>query len=189
MPPCKSEDKRCALLQAALELFAAQGFDGTATAQIAKQAGVASGTLFFHFKSKEELIHELFREVRGKIEEELREPAGASVSLRDRLLRSLEKLLLFLLNNPWEFKFIEQYYFSPFSEREVLRIEEHNIIHHLLIQARGQQIVKDAPLLVLEALVFGPITALAKEHANRGVDVDEEIRRLTIQACWDGIKR
>lgn len=40
MPPCKSEDKRCALLQAALELFAAQGFDGTATAQIAKQAGV-----------------------------------------------------------------------------------------------------------------------------------------------------
>lgn len=127
--------------------------------------------------------------MRGKIEEELREPAGASVSLRDRLLRSLEKLLLFLLNNPWEFKFIEQYYFSPFSEREVFRIEEHNIIHHLLIQARDQQLVKNAPMMVLEALVFGPITALAKEHANRGAIIDEEIRRLTIQACWDGIKR
>lgn len=189
MPSCKPEDKRCALLQAALELFAAQGFDGTATTQIAKQAGVASGTLFFHFKSKEELIHELYREVRGRIEVELREPVGAASSLRERLLCSLEKLLLFLLNNPQEFKFIEQYYFSPFSERELLRIEEHNIIHHLLIQARDQQIVKDAPLLVLEALVFGPITALAKEHANRGVDIDEEICRLTIQACWDGIKR
>ncbi|MDX9707922.1 MAG: TetR/AcrR family transcriptional regulator [Trichloromonas sp.] len=189
MSSCKSEDKRCALLQAALELFAAQGFDGTATTQIAKQAGVASGTLFFHFKSKEELIHELYREVRGRIEVELREPVGASISLRERLLHSLEKLLLFLLNNPREFKFIEQYYFSPFSEREVFRIEENNIIHHLLIQAREQQIVKEAPLMVLEALVFGPITALAKDHANRGAVIDEEIRRLTIQSCWDGIKR
>ena len=113
MPSCKPDDKRCALLQAALRLFAAQGFDGTATAQIAKEAGVASGTLFFHFKSKEELIQELFREVRGNIEEELREPAGAVSSLRERLLRSLEKLLLFLLNNPQEFKFVEQYYFCP----------------------------------------------------------------------------
>ncbi len=189
MPPCKPEDKRCALLHAALELFATQGFDGTATAQIAKQAGVASGTLFFHFKSKEELIQELFREVRNKIEQELREPDGTSASLRERLLRSLEKLLLFLLNNPREFKFIEQYYFSPFSEREVFRIEEHNIIHHLLVQARDGQIVKEAPLMVLEAVVFGPITALAKEHANRSAVIDEEICRLTIQACWDGIKR
>ena len=57
------EDKRCALLQAALELFAEQGFNSSPTALIAKRAGVASGTLFFHFKSKEELIHELFREI------------------------------------------------------------------------------------------------------------------------------
>lgn len=71
----------------------------------------------------------------------------------------------------------------------MFRIEEHNIIHHLLIQARDQQLVKNAPMMVLEALVFGPITALAKEHANRGAIIDEEIRRLTIQACWDGIKR
>lgn len=45
-----------ALRQAALELFAADGYDATATAQIAQRAGVSEMTLFRHFSSKEALL-------------------------------------------------------------------------------------------------------------------------------------
>ncbi len=48
--------KREAILRAATELFARQGFNGTAVSQIARQAGVAQGTVFHHFKSKENLL-------------------------------------------------------------------------------------------------------------------------------------
>ena len=44
------------ILKAATELFAIHGFNGTATSEIASRAGVAHGTVFHHFKSKENLL-------------------------------------------------------------------------------------------------------------------------------------
>jgi len=53
-------DKRERILKAALELFNTYGFESTPTARITKEAGVATGTLFNYFKSKEELINVLY---------------------------------------------------------------------------------------------------------------------------------
>ncbi len=44
------------ILHAARSLFAEKGFDGTSTAEIAERAGVAHGTVFHHFKTKENLL-------------------------------------------------------------------------------------------------------------------------------------
>jgi len=49
------------IFQSALELFASQGIQATSTAQISKRAGVASGTLFVHFKSKLQRKIKFFR--------------------------------------------------------------------------------------------------------------------------------
>ena len=46
--------------KSALKLFAKQGVKNTSTAQITKDAGVASGTLFVHYKSKQVLIDSLY---------------------------------------------------------------------------------------------------------------------------------
>ena len=48
--------KREAILDAATELFARKGYNGTAASEIALQAHVAQGTVFHHFKSKENLL-------------------------------------------------------------------------------------------------------------------------------------
>ena len=48
--------KREAILNAATELFARKGYKGTAASEIADQAHVAQGTVFHHFKSKENLL-------------------------------------------------------------------------------------------------------------------------------------
>jgi AcrR family transcriptional regulator len=49
------------LLRAALELFTTLGYHPTTTPQIAKKAGVAEGTIYRHFPSKQELLNELYR--------------------------------------------------------------------------------------------------------------------------------
>lgn len=49
-------DKRKAIMEAALKLFTERGFHGTTTTQISKEAGVATGTLFNYFPTKEDLI-------------------------------------------------------------------------------------------------------------------------------------
>lgn len=49
------------LIRAALELFTTRGYHDTTTAQIAKKAGIAEGTIYKHFSSKQHLVNELYR--------------------------------------------------------------------------------------------------------------------------------
>ena len=53
------EDTRTKILQAALQLFAKRGYEGTTTKDLAKSAGVAEGTLFRHFHSKKAILIEV----------------------------------------------------------------------------------------------------------------------------------
>lgn len=49
------------LIRVALELFTTRGYHDTTTAQIAKKAGIAEGTIYKHFSSKQQLLNELYR--------------------------------------------------------------------------------------------------------------------------------
>lgn len=66
-PPPTATRKRDAkatrdrLVRAALELFTSQGYHGTTTPVIAERAGVAEGTIYRHFTSKEQLLNEIYR--------------------------------------------------------------------------------------------------------------------------------
>ena len=59
-------DKQEAILATALTLFTERGFFGTPTSLISKEAGVATGTLFFYFRTKEDLIDTLYRRVKSE---------------------------------------------------------------------------------------------------------------------------
>lgn len=58
-PPPSEAQTRSRILQAALKLFASQGFDGTTTRDLAQAAGVAEGTLFRHFSNKKAILVEV----------------------------------------------------------------------------------------------------------------------------------
>jgi AcrR family transcriptional regulator len=66
MARVRSPEKRSAILQSAVHEIAEVGL-GAPTAMIAKRAGVAAGTLFTYFASKEELLNELYLELKGQV--------------------------------------------------------------------------------------------------------------------------
>ena len=53
-------DKREAILRAAITVFAHNGYFNAKVADIAREAGVADGTVYLYFKSKEEILHSIF---------------------------------------------------------------------------------------------------------------------------------
>jgi TetR/AcrR family fatty acid metabolism transcriptional regulator len=53
-------DKREAILRAATRVFARNGYFNSKVADIARDAGVADGTVYLYFKSKEEILHSIF---------------------------------------------------------------------------------------------------------------------------------
>jgi AcrR family transcriptional regulator len=58
------------ILQAATALFSDKGFKDSSMAELCKMTGVAEGTIFYHFKSKEELFVAILENLRKSITEE-----------------------------------------------------------------------------------------------------------------------
>jgi TetR/AcrR family transcriptional regulator, fatty acid metabolism regulator protein len=80
-------DKRDAIMRAATRLFAQRGFFNAQVADVAKAAGVAAGTVYLYFRSKDDLLVSLFeRTMRDAIAEGREALAGASCP-RERLKR------------------------------------------------------------------------------------------------------
>ena len=53
-------DKREAILRAAIKVFASKGYFNSKVADIASEAGIADGTVYLYFKSKDEILHSIF---------------------------------------------------------------------------------------------------------------------------------
>src|SRR5258708_9681111 len=79
----RSEDKRSAILASATELVAAQGL-GAPTAKIAKHAGVAEGTLFTYFDNKDDLLNQLYLEIKNVVRAAMMAEYPATRSLVER---------------------------------------------------------------------------------------------------------
>ena len=93
-------DKRQALLRAALLLFTEHGFHGTPTSKIAKEAGVATGTLFNYFKTKEELINQLYLEVKQGLRSRLTEGVAEEQTIRGKVYRMWHNSISWALECP-----------------------------------------------------------------------------------------
>jgi TetR/AcrR family fatty acid metabolism transcriptional regulator len=83
--PAPPVDKRRQILDAAIRVFARQGFHSTRVSDIADEAGVAYGLVYHYFKSKDEVLNELFTErwslLLAAIEETDHEGASPRVKL------------------------------------------------------------------------------------------------------------
>ena len=80
-----SENKRKAILAAATSLFAESGLKASPTSEISKRAGVAEGTLFTYFKTKDDLVNALYREIKLEIAAAMMSDFPAESSVQDRL--------------------------------------------------------------------------------------------------------
>lgn len=100
--------KREKILQTAMNLFIEKGVQSTSTASIAKKAGVATGTLFHHFKTKEELVHELYNLMFNSLIKFHKKKFKDEQTPYDRLKQ------LWYLNIEWGMKHVE---YANFLER------------------------------------------------------------------------
>ena len=85
--PGRGEETRLRLLEAAADCFAQGGYDATSLQEIVQRAGVAKGTLFYHFANKEQLFQALLDRWMEVLEGQLRQAISVSGSLPEGLAR------------------------------------------------------------------------------------------------------
>jgi AcrR family transcriptional regulator len=135
------------ILAAALELFQKHGLEGTTTKQISEKAGIAEGTLFNYFKTKEDLALYFFqKETRNLIEWFGREKKLQQAPLPEKLFAIIQRQLEYIA--PYE-DFIGAVFFrslqphsklSPLSlESQELRLKYLRFLSEVLSQAETKK--------------------------------------------------
>ncbi|KZS44007.1 TetR family transcriptional regulator [Paenibacillus glucanolyticus] len=91
----KSEDRKNEILDAVDELFGHKGFDGTSTNDILEKVGIARGTLYHHFKSKEDIMDALIDRYAVRLIDGAQEVAAdKSIPIVERIIRVVMALNL-----------------------------------------------------------------------------------------------
>ncbi|MFD2410728.1 TetR/AcrR family transcriptional regulator [Paenibacillus rhizoplanae] len=89
----EAETRRNEILDAAEELFGQKGFDGTSTGDILGRVGIARGTLYYHFKSKEDIMDALIERTNATILHAAQQIAeDKSIPVIERILRAVMAL-------------------------------------------------------------------------------------------------
>lgn len=91
----EAEERRNEILDAADELFFQKGFDGTSTNDILEKVGIARGTLYHHFKSKEDIMDALIERYKVRILDAAQEvAANKSIPVVERIIHVVMALNL-----------------------------------------------------------------------------------------------
>lgn len=65
----EAEERKNEILDVAERLFGTKGFDNTSTSDILNEIGIARGTLYYHFKSKEDILDAMIDRMTGRLVE------------------------------------------------------------------------------------------------------------------------
>src|ERR1700692_3135122 len=114
----RSEDKRNAILDAATRLFAERGLTAAPTSEISKLAGVAEGTLFTYFKTKDDLINALYREIKLELADAMMSDFPRKKNIRTKLRHVWDRYVNWGIANPRQRKVLAQLQVSEVLTKE-----------------------------------------------------------------------
>jgi AcrR family transcriptional regulator len=186
-------DKRDDIVRAAIDLIAEQGFHGAPMAMIADRAGVGAGTIYRYFENKDVLIRDIYACLEVKAWSIIKEEYPEGRPIRERFLHICRKLIGYFLASPLEFRFVEQFHNSPYGvacrRDKFFGKQDKDLVTELLEEGQQQQIIKELPRPILNALIFGPLVDACRDHILQFIDLDETLIAQITEACWDAVKR
>jgi len=189
MARLKSEDKRNSILSAATEVFAERGL-AAPTAAITAVAGVAEGTLFTYFRTKDEVVNALYREIKLELADAMMSGFPRKASVRHRMQHVWNRYVEWGIANEKQYKILRQMMVwegltdasktagsAPFVEIETMAQD-----------AVAQRQVKDLP----QAFIGATMSALAEtaiEFARQDPKRAGVYQVSGFEMLWAGIAR
>lgn len=117
-----------AIFESAIKVFSSSGYTGATMDEVVAMAGVAKGSLYYHFKSKEELFLFIIKEGLDLIHEEVEKSISNIDNPYDVIKESVKVLLKYVYENKDLFKVIISQLWGNDDRNEVLRKEVKTLI-------------------------------------------------------------
>ena len=187
----KLNEKEQKILDTALPLFVEKGFHGTSTAEIAKTAGVATGTLFHYFKTKEELIDRLYIYTKESILEAVQGDYNDTKPLKANVKSLWLKFVSLGLKEPYKFNFIMTFHCSPYITSFTKGRIEDKFVELLEEYKKGfdeNKIKKMYDELLMDCF-WGNILNTIMHFEKNPEKMNEKNIDLSFELFWDGISK
>jgi AcrR family transcriptional regulator len=187
----KSEDKRNAILDAATRVFAERGLTAAPTSEISKQAGIAEGTLFTYFQTKDDLINALYREIKLELADAMMSGFPRKKSVRTRLRHVWDSYVNWGVANPQQRKVLAQLQVSGMLSKESIEagsapfVEMQNMIR----DAIEQHILRADLLIELISKMLGALAEATMDLIVLKPTMANKYRNGGFEIYWAGIAR
>ena len=183
------DDKRARLLDAALDLFETRGFDGVAVPEIAAQAGVAVGTVYRYFETKEALVNALYRKWKQAYNDLVLAPAPKNLRPRDLFARIWHRMTLFARSNPRAVRFLDLHHHAAYLDDESRSLSKAyaQFAADFVGEARAQGAIRELDPIMVVALMWGASAGLVKFAASGALEFDAKMAGEMEEALWRAI--
>ncbi len=183
------EDKRQAILDAALSLFADQGFHGTSVPQIAQKAGVAAGTLYRYFEGKEAMVNVLYRHWRQTVQQFVLEEFPFAATPREQFGAYWRRLFAFAMKYPKAIAFLDFHHHQPYLDAESFEAEKvgRETLRPFIESAQQHGVLKAVQPEVIMAITIGALIGLVKAAREGNVKLSPGLIRDAEEVCWSGV--
>jgi AcrR family transcriptional regulator len=184
-------DKRTKLMQTAKVLFSQNGFYGTATARIAKEAGVSNGILFHYFPTKDDLIKAMYFDIKDRIFTYSLGQVYKGATLKESIYTLWLAAVEWNLENPDDFAFMLQFENSPYYSIEVEKSHKYvQMSIELAQKGVDEGVFKHFMPLLLFQFISGLVDTTVKFlKLNPELQQDIEFKNRLFEVSWDAIKK
>jgi len=182
-------DKRAKLLDAALTLFETRGFDGASVPEIAAEAGVAVGTVYRYFPTKEALVNALYREWKSRYNRMVLAPLPEGLSMREIFGRYWRRMTLFARSFPRAIRFMDLHHHAAYLDEESRATgrEYAAAAQAFVARARKEGAIRDLDPVLVVALMWGAATGLVKFASQGALTLDTDAASQMEEALWRAI--
>ena len=183
-------DKREQILSAAEHLIAESGFLGLSMQKLAKEAGVAAGTIYRYFSDKEHLLEEVRLNVAQRVATAVQAGVSEEMSLKERYRTMWLNIWNFANSNVSAVSNRAQYDSLPVTTNNNIRELERKMfsqVDRLFNQGKEEGVFKPLHNDVLAGLSFEASVTLARKHALGFYQLSNDELEAAIEASWDAI--
>ena len=181
-----------AIFDSAIKVFSNSGYNGATMDMIAADAGVAKGTLYYHFKSKEEIFNFIIKEGMTVIKEKIESIAVKQGDILSKIKVLCRVQLGFVYESRDFFKVVMSQLWGQESRQLELResIKKYiNYIQYYLEEAMKQGVVKQGDSYLMAYTLFGTIcSAAVYELINEDKKSIDELIDCLLKYILSGIQ-
>lgn len=185
-----SKTKEESIYDAAIDLFAVRGYEGTTVPMIADNAKVGAGTIYRYFENKESLLNSLFSKCVTEFSNTIKHQFPFDASIRMQFAHIFHQLFQFARHHVKALQFINSHRDSYYLNQESKQVfgDFLSFIMSKIELGKEQGIIRPLPSSALIAMVYGSFVMIFNMMQSGALEESAELLQELEESAWNAIR-